>query len=507
MHDPTILIVDDSAVMRASLSRALRPISSSILVAENGLEGLEMARRNDVDVILSDVDMPKLDGIGMCRKLKEDPSTLSTPVILISSFDSDADIERGFSAGATAYLAKTDGASQIVGAVRDILQKDRYRRNQAILVLDDSEKTRTLVADNLRRSGFRVLEAPTVQTALEHLEHEPADLILAEIEDSKPEVGNLLKVLKDRPDWCEIPVIAMAAMAERGRVKRLLQDGATAFLAKPFNLDELVALVERILADRLRLLMKEKERLDLEHRLILGTISSLVSALEARDAYTRGHSEAVASLVARMLEVTGASRATIERAWLGGRLHDIGKIGVPDRILLKPESLTPEEFEIVRKHPVIGARILANIPSLADIQSIVRHHHERFDGRGYPNGLAGDDIPLLARYTAVADTYHALISARPYRPAQSHEQALDIICEVSGTQLCPQSVDVFLEMLNKTAPEALFSYGRETSMSDEEPVTPRADEPAAPQTIRKKKLDLPPPPVGRKIVFRGESAT
>jgi HD-GYP domain-containing protein (c-di-GMP phosphodiesterase class II) len=189
--------------------------------------------------------------------------------------------------------------------------------------------------------------------------------------------------------------------------------------------------------------MKEKERLDIEQRLMIESITGLVQALEARDPYTRGHSEAVGRILSELLKINGSRQSEVERARLAGRLHDIGKIGVRDSVLLKPGKLTDAEFSQIKKHPIIGARILGAIESLSDIHDIVLYHHERFDGKGYPHGLKGLEIPLLARITAVADTFHALTSDRPYRGGMSVEKALSIINEVKGTQLCPESVRLF----------------------------------------------------------------
>jgi PAS domain S-box-containing protein/putative nucleotidyltransferase with HDIG domain len=181
-----------------------------------------------------------------------------------------------------------------------------------------------------------------------------------------------------------------------------------------------------------------------ERNQIIVSITGLVSSLEARDAYTRGHSESVANIILGIAGMVGASQPEIEMAVVGGRLHDIGKIGVRDSVLLKPGSLTDEEFGQIKQHTTIGPRILDSIPGLQpEVIDIVRSHHERFDGKGYPHGLRGKNIPRWARITAVADTYDALTSDWPYRRQLSREKAFEIIRSVRGTQLCPESVDLF----------------------------------------------------------------
>ncbi len=462
MNSPRILIVDDSAVMRTSLARLVAPVTTNILLAANGEEALATALRDEIDLIISDVVMPRVDGIELCRRLKEHPSARTKPIILLSSFDSDADIERGFRAGATAYLSKSDGAQHILETVQEILASSRHQRNQTILVVDDSTAIRKLVVSSLEDEGFFVHQATDGEQALRLLDQVRPDLILSDIEMPRINGFELCRTVKQNEELRDIPFIVMSSLTDRASMKRMLQNGASAYLCKPFNGDELVILVEKTLADRMRLLLKERERLDTERRLMIEGISGLVSALEARDAYTRGHSEAVGEMVAGMVELIGGNKDAIERARLGGRLHDIGKIGIPDGVLLKPGKLTAEEFEKVKEHPLIGAHILKDIESLRDIREIVLYHHERIDGHGYPEGLQGSLIPQLARFTAVADTYHSLTSNRPYRRGMKQDSALEVIRDVTGTQLCTDAVQVFLRLIEARLAEELREESDET---------------------------------------------
>jgi HD-GYP domain-containing protein (c-di-GMP phosphodiesterase class II) len=194
-------------------------------------------------------------------------------------------------------------------------------------------------------------------------------------------------------------------------------------------------------------LLKEKERLDAEQRLMLGSIGSLVLALEARDRYTRGHSEAVANILVGMGRKMGFGSEEIDRIHIIGKLHDIGKIGIRDDILLKPGPLTDGEYGIIKRHPTIGAEILTPIPSMASIIPAIANHHERIDGKGYPEGLKGSRIPLMARMIAVADTFHALTSDRPYRKSHRLDDAFQILEDSKGSQLCPECVRIFLDWI------------------------------------------------------------
>jgi putative two-component system response regulator len=197
---------------------------------------------------------------------------------------------------------------------------------------------------------------------------------------------------------------------------------------------------------------------DLKHtfrrleRSFLGSLEALANALEARDAYTRGHSDRVARWSQELALAAGLSpprAAVVARA---GRLHDLGKIGVPEGVLRKPAALTPAEWQRMREHPLVGAQILAPLEFFAEGALIVRHHHERLDGSGYPDGLRGEAIPLGARVVAVADTYDALTSDRPYRRGLSHEEAVRRLRGEAGRTLDADLTQLFLDVVADTEP-------------------------------------------------------
>jgi len=182
-------------------------------------------------------------------------------------------------------------------------------------------------------------------------------------------------------------------------------------------------------------------------RAVFQSLLGLANALEAKDAYTRGHSERVAGLARRMALGIGLGRGTAETVAQAGLLHDLGKIAVPERILRKPGPLTPEEWEIMRRHPVTGAQIVAPLEFFDEGAVILRHHHERLDGSGYPDGLRGEMIPLGARIVAVADVYDALTSDRPYRPGLSHGEALERLLAEAGRTLDERLTTLCVEIL------------------------------------------------------------
>ena len=451
MHDLEILLVDDSPSALELYKECLKPLKANLTTAANGKEGLEKALLMPFTLIITDVDMPEMDGISLCKSLKRFSQTRQIPLIIVSSFDSEKDIEKGFSAGATAYLSKSEVRSHMRTTVEETLWKDRNLRNRKILIVDDSRSIRDILKSGLKASGFNVVTASNGATALELLNRDRPDLILSDINMPGINGFELCKSVKGNADFSTLPFVVMSDNKNKSTMMRIIQYGASAYIVKPFNVDQLVILIERLLSQHFRTLLNEKERLVSERSIILDSIASLVSALEARDLYTKGHSIAVSRIASDMLELTGADSEDVHALKIGGRLHDIGKIGVMDSVLLKPGKLTDEEFEHIKQHPSIGRKILQPIPSLSNILGIVYHHHERWDGKGYPSGLKGKDIPLWARITAVADTFHALTSNRPYRKGMPAEKAFQIVQDVKEAQLCPQCVEMFFDWVQTKA--------------------------------------------------------
>ncbi len=445
-----ILVVDDSAAMRHALVRTLRHLNPRIDQAENGQVGLEMAHRNSYDLVITDVDMPLMDGFTLCNALKSSPEINGVPVIILSSHDKDTDIEHGFEVGASAYVSKTNAQQQLPHVVESMLQKVTLLRKRLIMVVDDSRIIINVIQKGLHKEGFEVLTAANGREALDLLNSHEPDLIISDLNMPVMDGLAFCKTVRTLPHFSGIPFIAMSSESDRYRMRQMLQSGAATYIVKPFNVEQLIIMVERLLSDHFQLMLKERERLETERHAMLASISSLVQALEARDQYTRGHSEEVSTIAVELAKRLNVRPDELEDIAIAARLHDLGKIGVRDEVLLKPGKLTDAEFAMIKRHPVVGAKILKPIPSLEKAIPIVLSHHERFDGKGYPEGLKGTDIPFWARITAVADTFHALTSDRPYRKGLPQEKALQIIADVRETQLCPECVDLFLDYILET---------------------------------------------------------
>ncbi|MCW2986507.1 MAG: hypothetical protein JWR63_4077 [Conexibacter sp.] len=217
--------------------------------------------------------------------------------------------------------------------------------------------------------------------------------------------------------------------------------------------------LERYAADLRETFKRERERRHELRRSYMATVRALCNAVEARDAYTGKHAERVAAYgmeIARVLDAPFSDDPEVEFGFL---LHDVGKVAVPDSILWKPEPLTPEERTLMERHPLVGWEILREIDFLGEAKLVVRHHHERWDGAGYPDGLAGDVIPLAARVFAVADVLDALTTIRPYRPPSPLQTAREMIEESSGTQFDPEVVDAFMQIPSARLDEIRLEAG------------------------------------------------
>lgn len=445
------MIVEDSPTIRMGLVSVLRKFSAEVIQASDGSEGLDIARTSQFDLIITDIDMPVMNGLQLCQELKKRPDTFCIPIIILSSEDSEYHIEEGFRVGASAYINKMNAPRELQRCVEELLLNSEILHNRLILVVDDSAAIRAVVREGLVQAGFQAVTAGNGIEALTILESKKPDVILCDLE--MPEMGGIafFETLQSLDQWASIPFIVMSSITDRSTMRRMMRKGASAYLVKPFNTEQAVITIEKMLSDHYQVLLREKERFIAERSLMLGSITSLIQALEARDLYTRGHSDSVAKIAVGMGRQMKLSSREIEYIDIAGKLHDIGKIGIRDDLLLKSDRLTDEEFEIVKQHPVIGANILRPIPSLSEIIPAVLHHHEHWDGKGYPSGLKGNQIPLRARIIAVGDTYHALVSNRPYRKGMTHKEAVAVIQQVSGTQLCPECVSVFLEWAENSA--------------------------------------------------------
>ena len=286
-----------------------------------------------------------------------------------------------------------------------------------MLVVDDEPPLRVMLRRFLERSGYAVAEVGTGEEALERIRRDPPDLVFLDLQLPDRSGHSILEAIRAEPATRLLPVVMLTGLATSEQKVRAYELGVTDFLAKPFAPDELLP--------RVRSLVLLKQFAD-EHEYAESMIVTLARTIDARDPYTAGHSARVAKyaeLVARRMGVEDAQILDLRR---GALFHDLGKIAVPDAVLRKPGPLTDEERGVMQKHPIVGEELLAPMKTMAKSLPIVRHHHERIDGSGYPDGLSGADLPLAVRIVTVSDIFDALTTKRVYRDALSREAAYDI---------------------------------------------------------------------------------
>jgi putative two-component system response regulator len=314
-------------------------------------------------------------------------------------------------------------------------------RSECVLVVDDEPAVRQLIAGILAKAGHRVLTANSGQEAIRVLESEDVALVLSDINMPGSISGlELIDALRARRP--SLPIVLVTGSVDEASLQEALDRGAAGFITKPFKAAELSRKVDTAINRRLL------TEVELRERLLAPTVASvLANAIEVRDSSMEGHTERLAALALEMGRRMQLSEQELEALELGAVLHDVGKIGISDSILMKPGPLTAEERAEVERHPEIGDRMLAPLALLDSVRPIVKHHHERWDGGGYPDGLAGEEIPLLARIVSVADSIEAMSSLRPYRAPLTEHDVVRELEQGRGRQWDPGLVDVALELI------------------------------------------------------------
>lgn len=348
---------------------------------------------------------------------------------------------------------------QLVDLEREEIPIDFRKRDKRhafrLLVIDDNPEVLKLMM-LLLSDEFDLDFASSGEAALVLLRDRAPDLVLSDVMMPGMDGQTLCRKIKSDDSLRHIPVILVTARSGSEMLAEGIEAGADDYIAKPFDSVELKARIRSLLRMRQaeaelalvnqNLKVRTTDLVERQRALFLSMIKSLVSALDAKDKYTRDHSTRVTEFTLRIAEKMGLNERELKDLELASILHDVGKIAVPEKILNKRGRLTDEEFAYIKEHPVVGENILKPIIELQQVANVVRHHHERYDGQGYPDGLKSLEIPIGSRIMAVADAYDSITSDRPYRNADSHNSAVKEIIKRSGAQFDPEVVGFFLEV-------------------------------------------------------------
>ncbi|MFP4437663.1 MAG: HD domain-containing phosphohydrolase [Chloroflexaceae bacterium] len=468
-HPPArLLIVDDDTNVRNFCARLLRHHGYATATADNGRTAVEMLREKRYDLVLTDLQMPEMGGIELLHYLREQHPDVDK--LVFTAFAEVDTARQALKLGAFDYLTKPVDADDLERAVRRCLELRRIRQEKERLselvvmyqfsqAIANSLDVETQV---MRINAFlwQRFAPDSLSVSLLYPEDQCLRLLTYKTRHSSGPRADQLPLAPDCSEE-QLVQVHMQLIGGRGTNVAGLMAGAVLrtndrpvgclhltrngeqpeFDANERKLLSVFALQIAASLDNARLYQRLREQ-------NLQTIEALAAAIDARDPYTHGHSEQVTRYAVRLAEVIGLPAERIERLRYAGLLHDIGKIGIRDHILLKPSPLSDEEFDIMKEHPSIGANIIRGVQALSDTLPIIEGHHERIDGSGYPGGLSGEQLSLETRILAVADAFDAMTSNRAYRAGMDTATALNILRKGRGTEWDAQLVDAFVDLIH-----------------------------------------------------------
>ena len=476
--DARILVVDDTEVNLAVIRNLLKKTQIRIDTAASGQEALRLAGDHAYDVALIDHMMPDMDGIETLHRMREEHPEAKTIYIALTANAVSGAREMYLKAGFSDYLSKPVDGRVLEDKLKEILPEEKLLTpvdpgrggmtkapdtdGQTILVVDDDEVI-IRTAGEILSKAYRVLSCQEGAEAVRIASIEQPGLILLDINLVGMTGFEVLEKLRQDATTREIPVMFITADEDRETEAQALKRGALDFVRKPFVPEVLLQRSRRIiLLDRYQRDLKGEvlKQTGRAERLTREMMLALSQTVDAKDHYTNGHSGRVASYAAEIGRRMGKSFEEQKKLYEIGLLHDIGKIGVSEEIINKTQRLTEEEFGQIRKHTVIGYEILNRIADLPELKLGARSHHERYDGHGYPDGLAGDAIPEVARIICVADCYDAMTSTRTYSDPKPQDRVRAEVVRCGGSQFDPAIAEIMLAMIDDDSAFIMNERGR-----------------------------------------------
>ena len=329
--------------------------------------------------------------------------------------------------------------------------------NQTILIVDDEEPIRESLSRLLKMNNFDVMTADSGQQALDILLKIPVDLVISD--HRMPEMSGLELMMKIREAYPDIVLIMLTAFSEKTVMQKAINQGEIfRFFFKPWDDNELLTAVKQSL-ERKAYILEERKRIVSElQRSNIETVMALAEAIELKDSYTKGHCSRVRDFSLQMARAVGLPNELLIHLVYGALLHDCGKIGITENVLLKPGKLSDIQRKIIENHSVLGFELTNPVSHLKTASLFIRQHHERWDGKGYPDGLEKGQIHICSRIISIADTFDAMTSDRPYRKGMDIQKARQILLESRGSQFDPELVDAFVAILDDKGIEGMLNH-------------------------------------------------
>jgi putative nucleotidyltransferase with HDIG domain len=491
-----ILFVDDEESILDIASEYFQQKGYHVVTAKNGLEAVKILGDDNIDCCFTDINMPEMDGLELAEHLRKTDNTI--PVIIMTGYPSLENTIKTLKNGVVDFLIKPVNLNQMEVCLKRVLRERRLfieniilkkevegkeqleRLNRELLYkVEDLNILNKIMSDFTITSSSSDVFKRLVDTTLKIMHADEARFYVINEAVKRPfevtaaiSIPNKTKSSAGTDNAIEKLIMEtvsdeMPLLISENKGAGGLSEDILSFMIVPLSIRGKVFGVLTACIKKTSILFTEKdlyylsfmtnkaayaiENLALYENIyenLFSTLYAFVKAIEARDPYTQQHSNRVTSIAIIIGKAMGRTSEELDILNFAGHLHDIGKIGIRDAILLKPGTYTEEERNIIKEHPIIGASIIGQLGLLDSEKQIIKHHHERFDGKGYPDGLKNKEIPLLARILSVADVYDALASDRAYRKKMEENETLRIIKEGIGTQFDPDVVDTFLKLYN-----------------------------------------------------------